>query len=175
MHSLTEFNLRTIRESDLETLTKIADDLSISEMLTDNFPFPYTESDARSFYELVHDSNNPLWFVITDATDAMIGDICVRPKKGSNYSHVGVLGYWLSKSARRHGVMCGAIERVVEIAFTTYGYLRVEADVFEHNHASMKVLEKAGFQHEGILLKGAQKNGVLRDLHLFARVSVLRP
>ena len=45
---------------------------------------------------------------------------------------------------------------------------RVEADIIAGNEASMRVLEKLGFQEEGILRQRIYKDGQYHDVHLFA-------
>ena len=42
--------------------------------------------------------------------------------------------------------------------------------MFSHNVGSMRVLEKAGFEREGIMLRSAIKNGVVLDQVLYAKV-----
>ena len=41
---------------------------------------------------------------------------------------------------------------------------------FSHNAASIRVLEKAGFEREGVLRRSAIKNGVMLDQIMFAKV-----
>ena len=48
--------------------------------------------------------------------------------------------------------------------------LRIFAEPFADNTASCRVLEKAGFQLEGVLRKNAVKNGAVRDMKLYALV-----
>ena len=47
--------------------------------------------------------------------------------------------------------------------------VRLWAGVFEYNKSSMRVLEKAGFELEGIRKKGAIKNGVVIDEYVYVR------
>ena len=48
--------------------------------------------------------------------------------------------------------------------------VRLEAPVFEWNPASMRVLEKCGFQREGIRRKGIFKDGQVIDAVMYARL-----
>jgi len=57
-----------------------------------------------------------------------------------------------------------------EWAFNHYQLTRVFAMAFARNAASMRVLEKAGFEREGLLRRSAIKNGVILDQVLFAKV-----
>jgi ribosomal-protein-alanine N-acetyltransferase len=47
---------------------------------------------------------------------------------------------------------------------------RIEAGVFSHNEASMRVLEKVGFEREGYLKKCFIKQGRYIDSVLYAKV-----
>ena len=63
----------------------------------------------------------------------------------------------------------------VLIAFCEYCFeqrelSRIEAGVFSHNEASMRVLEKAGFEREGFMKKCFIKNGRYIDSVLYAKV-----
>ena len=55
-------------------------------------------------------------------------------------------------------------------AFDNYKLTRVFAMAFAHNAASIRVLEKAGFEREGVMRRSAIKNGVVLDQILFAKV-----
>jgi len=48
--------------------------------------------------------------------------------------------------------------------------VRIEARVYTHNPASAKVLEKAGFEREGILRKATKKKDQLIDVILFSKI-----
>ena len=55
-------------------------------------------------------------------------------------------------------------------AFGYYHVIRLFAMTFAHNVASMRVLEKSGFQREGVMQRSAIKNGVVLDQVLYAKV-----
>ena len=58
--------------------------------------------------------------------------------------------------------------------FATTDILRIFAEPFAHNQASCRVLEKAGFQLEGVLRKFAVKDGRVLDGKLYALVKEKR-
>ena len=60
---------------------------------------------------------------------------------------------------------------MTEYVFTKTNIVRLYAPVFSPNKASMRVLEKCGYQLEGILKKAIFKNDVFLDEHLYAKVS----
>ena len=80
------------------------------------------------------------------------------------------MGYWLSEMYWGRGLATRAAMATSDWAFDHYGLTRVFAQVFSHNLASMRVLEKAGFHREGVLCRSAVKNGVILDQVLYAKV-----
>jgi RimJ/RimL family protein N-acetyltransferase len=51
-----------------------------------------------------------------------------------------------------------------------YPYTDKDAEPFSYNTASCRVLEKAGFQYEGLLRKNAFKNGKIVDMKMYALI-----
>ena len=64
---------------------------------------------------------------------------------------VGGLGYWVVASSRRQGRATSAIGLLARWALRSTYLVRIEARVMTDNPASMRVLERAGFQYEGVL------------------------
>ena len=88
---------------------------------------------------------------------------------------VGELGYSLSTSFQRRGYMSAALKLVLPLAFhpTTGADLwRLEASAAVNNVGSRTVLERAGFQFEGVARASAVIGG-RRVNH--ARYALLRP
>jgi [ribosomal protein S5]-alanine N-acetyltransferase len=73
------------------------------------------------------------------------------------------IGYWLAEPFWGRGIMTEAVRAVVEAAFAEPDFYRIFAPVFSWNAASMRVLEKAGFRREGILVRSAIKDETLLD------------
>jgi len=79
------------------------------------------------------------------------------------------IGYWLTASTRGKGVATLATKLMTEYGFNTVGFHRIEALVVSSNHPSLKVLEKAGYQQEGILRDACcQADGSREDMVLYA-------
>jgi ribosomal-protein-alanine N-acetyltransferase len=68
------------------------------------------------------------------------------------------------------GIATAAARRMVELAEQSGDFARLQATVYQWNPASMRVLERAGFEREGVLRKSITKDGQLIDSVLFARV-----
>jgi RimJ/RimL family protein N-acetyltransferase len=80
------------------------------------------------------------------------------------------LGYWLFVDARGRGVATRAVRALVEHAHAN-GVVRVEAHVRLGNTASERVLERAGFQREGVKRRLLRHGGARVDATLFAIVA----
>lgn len=59
--------------------------------------------------------------------------------------------------------MTQAVEAVTQMAFTQLNLHRIEANVMPRNTASLGVLQKCGFEHEGVAKKYLKINGVWED------------
>lgn len=82
----------------------------------------------------------------------------------------GQFGYWLGQAHWGKGLATAAAQALVRHVESQRLFARLEARVFEWNHASMRVLEKAGFVREGVLLKSVLKDNALIDSALYAYV-----
>jgi [ribosomal protein S5]-alanine N-acetyltransferase len=80
------------------------------------------------------------------------------------------LGYWMGVMHAGRGHMTDAVRAIVPYAFDTLGLHRLEAACLPHNTPSMRVLEKAGFHHEGRARRYLKINGLWQDHELFARL-----
>lgn len=79
------------------------------------------------------------------------------------------IGYWLYAHARGRGLASRAVGALVEWAFAN-GVRRVEAVVRLENEASKRVLERLGFQREGVKRRLLRYRGDWADATLFARL-----
>lgn len=48
--------------------------------------------------------------------------------------------------------------------------IRIFAEPFAYNKASCRILEKAGFQFEGVLRNNAVKDGKVLDMHMYSLI-----
>jgi [ribosomal protein S5]-alanine N-acetyltransferase len=80
------------------------------------------------------------------------------------------VGYWLFADARGRGVATRAVGALIEHAFAN-GILRVEAHVRVGNTASERVLERLGFEREGVKRRLLRHEGRRVDATLFSLLS----
>jgi RimJ/RimL family protein N-acetyltransferase len=68
------------------------------------------------------------------------------------------VGYWMASNQAGKGYASKALRALVDFGFKTFNLQRVEATTATTNHASIRLLERTGFQREG-LLRSAHKIG----------------
>jgi RimJ/RimL family protein N-acetyltransferase len=108
-------------------------------------------------------------YVIEDTRDGSI-------LGGTNFHHfdpmrdVVEVGYWLFVEARGRGVATRSVAAMVEYALGN-GICRVEAHVRPENRASELVLERLGFEREGIKRRYLHHEGARVDATLWALVA----
>ncbi|MDO5505567.1 MAG: GNAT family protein [Pseudoxanthomonas suwonensis] len=97
------------------------------------------------------------------------GGIGLTP--GTGERAVGTdFGYWLGRSHWGRAIMTRVVRVCAPWAMDTHALHRLQACVFDFNHASVRVLEHNGFVEEGRMRRAVCKDGVLHDLRLFARL-----
>jgi ribosomal-protein-alanine N-acetyltransferase len=89
----------------------------------------------------------------------------------NNIHRRGELTYALAKPYWRRGIMQIAIQKLLDYAFTQMQLERVEAITRNENKASVELLKKLNFMHEGTLHKYRFFNGKNWDIEMFAIVN----
>lgn len=86
----------------------------------------------------------------------------------------GGVGYYLAEEHWGRGRMTEAVRLLCAHVFSSSDILRIYAEPFADNIGSCRVLERAGFQCEGIMKCNAFKNGRVLDMKLYARTKESR-
>ena len=154
------------RDGDQERMIRLADDYDIWANLGDSFPHPYTRAHAEEWMSLHAGVEPVIDFAVCD-DEGPIGGIGLRMQTGE-YRHAAALGYWLGQPFWGRGIMSRAVAAITTYAFQTLGLRRIYAHVYKGNEASARVLEKAGYQLEGLLRQASLKAGEPKDLYLYA-------
>ena len=153
-------------KADRERFVALANDYDVWRQLYDRFPHPYTDADADEWIALNAGRTTLSTFAICDA-DGPIGSAGLT-LRDADYRHSAEIGYWLGKPFWGQGIATAAVRVLTDYAFESLGLIRIEAHIFARNHASARVLEKAGYQREGLLRKASMKEGEALDNVLFA-------
>jgi ribosomal-protein-alanine N-acetyltransferase len=86
-------------------------------------------------------------------------------------AQAGSIGYWIGAPYARSGYMTAALRALIPYSFGTLRLHRLEAACIPGNQASVGLLEKTGFQHEGYARGYLCINGVWQDHLLYARLT----
>jgi len=81
------------------------------------------------------------------------------------------IGYWMGERHAGKGYMQDAIRALISHAFGVMRLHRIEAACIPGNTRSMRVLEKAGFNREGLLRSYLRINGVWQDHYIYGLVT----
>lgn len=108
--------------------------------------------------------------VFDNATGALVGTINLfRIFRGPLQS--AMIGYVVDKAHNGKGFATEAIQLATNYAFKELGLHRIEAGVMPHNAPSIRALEKAGFEREGVARKNVMINGQWQDHVVMARIN----
>lgn len=162
--------LREWKLEDAVALAEMLNNKNILDNLRDGLPYPYTQKDAEEYISsmLSADKTKTFAFAIT-YKDKVVGSIGVFRCDNIHY-RTAEMGYYIGEPYWGKGLGTSAVKQVCGFVFEHTDIIRIFAEPFAYNTASCRVLEKAGFQFEGLLRKNAVKNGKVLDMKLYALV-----
>jgi [ribosomal protein S5]-alanine N-acetyltransferase len=102
-----------------------------------------------------------------DAGDRIIGRIALGNVVHGAWRNA-TLGYWVAADAGGRGHATTAALLICEFAFEHAGLHRVQPAVIPRNIRSVRVVQKAGFRHEGRAVRYLCINGVWEDHDVYA-------
>jgi RimJ/RimL family protein N-acetyltransferase len=105
------------------------------------------------------------WGIARRADDQLIGSVTLF---NLDFNHRRAeIGYALGREHWGHGYMHETLMALLKYAFEVLDLHRIEADVDPRNAASIRTVEKLGFQREGILRERWQVNGEIQDAFFY--------
>ena len=162
--------IRKWQLSDAADLALALSNKKVQDNLRDGLPYPYTEQDGAEYIRamLSADENEIFAFAITTNGKA-IGSIGAF-RQENIHRRTAELGYYISENYWGKGIMTDAVKQICEYVFDNSDIIRIYAEPFAFNTASCRVLEKAGFQFEGLLKSNAVKNGKIIDMKMYSLI-----
>lgn len=158
---LREFNM-----ADVALLKEHLNNPNVTKYLATSIPQPYTAEDATWW---INEGSKAGIVRAIEYNGALVGSVGAN-RRQYEYSMSAEIGYWIAEPHWGKGIATHALQELSAFVFQTTDIVRLQAHVFEGNHASGRVLEKAGYRLEGILRKGVFKHGILMDARLYAAV-----
>jgi len=161
MPVITDIQLRPLELADAEMMAQLANNDNVQINLRGTLPSPYTPDDARTFISDLQHQQPKLHFAI-ECDGQFAGMIGLLLHTGSVLKSAEV-GYWIGEPFWGKGIATQVLQSITQLGFSRLHLNRLFAGVFEWNKAGMRVLEKCGYQLEGISYKHIRKNGQLVD------------
>ena len=160
---------REWKKEDIDQLVSLANNKKIADNLRDRFPHPYTLNDAKQWIAL-NENRNPATSFVIEADGIFVGG-CAIMLKEDVYRHSAEIGYWIAEPFWGKGIATETVKLLLQKIISDFPTTnRVFAEVFEHNKASMKALEKNGFHLESIRKKAVIKNNKIIDDHVWVKL-----
>lgn len=106
------------------------------------------------------------FFIFDAATDQLAGGVTLGSVR-RGVTQTATLGYWMGAPYAGRGIMTKAVATLLPMAFQSLSLNRLDAAVQPANIASIRVLEKNGFQKEGVARDYLKINGRWQDHILF--------
>ena len=161
--------LRPWTTDDESSLVHHANNRNIWLNVRDRFPHPYTSNDAKLWIKIANRDTTMLNVAIEVDRRAVGGLGIVF--KDDVYRRTAEIGYWLGEAYWNRGFTSRAVEALSEYVFEHYDIVRLYAGIFEHNTASARVLEKAGYTFEARLRQSITKDGQTMDELIYAKLT----
>lgn len=113
------------------------------------------------------DSNGYSVFCIL-LNNKVIGDISVKYWGFEN--KINALGFAIDPAYQNNGYAFEAVSSLITYIFLELNRNRIQATVDPKNKKSIKLLERLGFEREGIIKEVVYSNGIWEDEYLYALI-----
>lgn len=164
------FTLRPLKKNDARSIAEQLNNEAVSKYMS-TIPYPYRLNDANEFIlkaskERLKKIPRFVAFVIA-VKDKVAGIIGLHK---IIMGHQAEIGYWLGQEYWGKKIMSQVVKEAAKFGFKDLKLRRIFAYTFIFNKASMRVLEKNGFEFEGIAKKHIRKGGKFFDARLYAKL-----
>lgn len=161
--------IREWKKKDKKALLQLVNNKKIWDNVRDRLPFPYTKKDADEWLQL-NTGVKPVLNYVIEVDGQFAGSIGMVPKEDVYRCNMEI-GYWLGEPYWNKGIITKAIALIESVIWKDYSdVVRIYADVYEYNKASMKALEKNGFHLEAVHKKAVIKNNLLLDEYVWVKL-----
>ena len=163
----SRIRLRSISEEDTDAFYAIYSDPEVMRYWSTP-PLVDREAAANLIKKIHEDWQRHMilkWGIALRTDDQLIGSITLF---NLDFNHRRAeIGYALGRDYWGRGYMNEALMALLKYTFEVLDLHRIEADVDPRNVASIKTLERLGFQREGYLRERWQINGEIQDAYFY--------
>lgn len=158
--------LMCFKKEDAYRIAELANNEELANIL--GLPHPYKIDIAQEWIatqpELIKMGIEYPLTIIDKQVKEIVGTITIRVDKKNNK---GELGYWIGRDFWGKGYASEAVNRMIEFGFIELHLNKIWASAISRNIASIKVLEKSGFQKEGTLRQNKLLLDTYEDVDVF--------
>lgn len=151
--------LTTVSPEDYEYLASLHNEPANREQA--GISLPWTDSDVA---ELVEERTDAVVFLVCHEDDA-VGSVLLADL--DHQARTAEIGYTIERGERTQGYATEAVELCLAHAFEDRDLHKVRAQVVGDNEASKRVLERTGFQQEGVLREEEYADGERHDVFYY--------
>ncbi len=134
----------------------------------------YTKSGMKKYLKMDYkDTMNGTefrYYLTMKGSDKIIGTVCIGSiAYGSVKS--GTLSYKIDKDYQGKGLATEAVKEVINFAFNILKLHRINAEVMPRNAKSLRIMEKLGFEKEGLARRYLEINNKWEDHYTFGLIN----
>lgn len=163
-------HLRKMNITDSSGLFKIWSDPDVTSFMNiDNFTDESQVQDIINLFNKLSQENRATRFtIIEQESNEIIGSCGYNSLDFENVK--AEVGYDIGKGFWGKGYAPEALSALIEYAFETLNFNRIEAKVSPENFNSIKVLQKLNFTFEGTLRKSEKLKGKFIDINMYSKL-----
>lgn len=168
---LGDVHLREISITDAAAYHRYMNIPEVREFITqDNVPITLdAAADDLRYWAGIYTNRRSIYWAIADTnTDELIGTIGFN--LWNRYHNRADISYDLDYRFWGKGIMTKAITQVINFAKEKMKIVRIQATVVMENQKSINLLERVGFEQEGVLRKYEIIAGRYRDYYIYGNV-----
>jgi len=152
------FRLRGWRIEDAESLAANADNRNVWMNLRSRFPRPYTASVARTWISRATSGHERGLQLAIEVEGLAVGGISVDLVTAKT-PRTGEIGYWIGEAFWGRGISGEAVALTCPLAFERLALDRIRATSRESNTASLRILERCGFEAQSRMRRSDRRPG----------------
>ncbi len=170
MFTLNNVTLRPVETNDLDTWYDWEQNIDLA-ILASWTPLLSKTAFKQKFEQRINEPRDDMKYFALDYEGQFVG--VLQLAMIDHYERRATLSIFLGvKELWGRGIGSTALRLLLDYAFTVQGLERVYAEVFGFNKRSQQLMERVGFQKEGILRQHDLHNGVRQDLYVYG---ILKP